>query len=187
MNKVQLRSIYKSKRKKITSEEINEISLRILKNLQSMAIWQYSNYHIFMPISTHKEINTLPIIRFLFESQKQVMVPKIKNSKMLCCLINSDTEFEIGKFNVPEPKSYEVIDPKEIEVVFMPMLICDQNGNRVGYGGGFYDRFLLNCRRDVIKIGLNSFAPITRIDDVQQTDVPLNYCVTADEIVSFTS
>lgn len=185
MTKSKLRKVYKSKRKRLSSEEVNQISLQILENLKSMEIWKNSSFHTFVPIKTQKEVNTLPLIDYLFEFNKKVIVPKVENDKMLSCLIDSETEFELGKFNVPEPKSFQLIDSEQIDVIFMPMLVCDQNGNRIGYGGGYYDQFLKECRKDIIKIGLNFFAPIPEIEDIFESDVPLDYCVTGDEIVSF--
>lgn len=185
MTKSELRTFYKSKRNEISSEKVNELSLQILEHLKSMPIWENSNFHIFIPILNQNEINTLPIIDYLFQFGKNVIVPKVQGDKMLSCLIDKNTAFESGKFNVPEPKYYQLFDPKEIDVIIMPMLICDQKGNRIGYGGGFYDRFLQECRNDVIKIGLNFFEPIQKMDEIYESDVPLNYCVTGDEIVSF--
>lgn len=185
MNKSELRAIYKSKRKELSSEKANEISLQILKYLQSMEIWENSNFHIFIPILNQNEINTLPIINHLFQLEKNVIVPKVEGDKMLSCLIDRNTAFESGKFNVPEPKNFQLFDSKEVDVVFMPMMICDKLGNRIGYGGGFYDRFLSECKKDVIKIGLNFFEPIDKIEDLFESDIPLDYCVTGTGIVSF--
>lgn len=185
MTKSELRKIYKSKRKELSSQEVNETSLRILENLKSMSIWENSTFHIFLPILNQNEINTLPIIDYLFGHKKQVIVPNVENDRMLSCLIDENTEFESGKFNVPEPKYFQLFDPQKIDVIFMPMMICDKKGNRIGYGGGYYDRFLKDCRNDTVKIGLNFFEPIEEIQDVFELDVPLDYCVTGDEVVSF--
>lgn len=185
MTKSELRTIYKSKRQKLSSEQVNQISFSILDNLKSMKIWENSVFHIFIPILSQNEIITFPIINYLFELKKQVVVPKIDDNKMLSCLIDKDTEFVSGKFNVPEPKYFQLIDSDKIDVVFLPMMICDKQGNRVGYGGGYYDRFLQDCRKDVIKIGLNFFEPVEKIEDVFESDIPLDYCVTGEGIVSF--
>lgn len=185
MTKSELRIIYKSKRKEFSTEEVNQISFQILDNLKSMEIWENSVFHIFMPILNHNEINTLPILNYLFELEKQVAVPKVEGEKMLGCLIEKKTEFVSGKFNVPEPQFFQLIDAKEVDVIFIPMLICDKKGNRVGYGGGYYDRFLKECKDNVLKIGLNLFEPIDKIEDVYESDISLDYCVTGDEIVSF--
>lgn len=185
MTKSELREIYKAKRQEFSPSKAQDISLQILENLKEMQIWNCSTFHVFVPILHHNEVNTLPLIKHLFESEKRVIVPKTENNRMLCCEIGADVEFESGRFNVPEPKKFQIINPKEIDVVLMPMLICDQNGNRVGYGGGFYDRFLKDCKKNVIKIGLNFFTPVDEIFDVFESDIPIDYCVTGDEIVSF--
>lgn len=187
MNKSELRAFYKAARNNLNEPEIRESGLKILEKLKTMEIWDFSVFHIFVPISQQKEINTYPIIDYLFQSGKRVVVPKVVGQRMISCEIQEDVKWETGVFNVPEPKEFREIDSQRIEVIFMPMLICDSKGNRVGYGGGFYDRFLQEVQGDALKIGLNFFAPIAEISDLKKTDIPVNYCVTSDEIVSFTS
>ena len=68
---------------------------------------------------------------------------------------------------------------------FPPLLYCDDSGNRVGYGKGFYDGFFENLDKDVKKIGVNFFPPKENIEDVFQKDVPLDYLVTPVEVLSF--
>lgn len=187
MTKSELRALYRSKRKELSSEAVNDISLQILENLKAMNIWGNSVFHIFMPILNQNEINTLPIINYLFKINKKVVIPKVEGDKMLNCLIDKNTELIVGKFNVPEPKYFQLIDSKYIEVVFLPMMICDKKGNRVGYGGGYYDRFLEKLQPNVLKIGINFFPPVSEISDVESTDIPLDYCVTGEEMLSFGS
>lgn len=160
--------------------------MKILHNLQKMPIWNYSVFHTFVPIENMHEVNTFPVIDYLFRLNKKVIVPKVEESQMLNCEIDKNVAWQKGKFSVPEPGKFHLIDSTEIEVLFIPMLICDQIGHRVGYGGGFYDRFLKDSKPAALKIGLNFFPPVERIDDVQNTDIPLDYCVTGEEIVSFT-
>jgi 5-formyltetrahydrofolate cyclo-ligase len=75
--------------------------------------------------------------------------------------------------------------PEEIDLVFVPLLCVDKKGNRVGYGKGYYDKFLKECRRDIIKIGFSYFEPVEKIDDVNRYDVKLNYCITPESFYSF--
>ena len=185
MTKSELRTLYKSKRKALLPEEVIEISLQILDNLKILDIWKNSVFHVFVPIAKNHEINTFHLIDYIFTKGKTVVVPKVEGLEMLNCEISPDVNWTTGKFGVPEPLEYELIDSERIEVVFLPMLICDKKGNRVGYGGGYYDRFLEKLNPNVIKIGLNFFSPISEIEDVEIFDIPLDYCVTGEEIVSF--
>jgi 5-formyltetrahydrofolate cyclo-ligase len=72
-----------------------------------------------------------------------------------------------------------------IDVVFVPLLAYDKQGNRVGYGKGFYDKFLSLCKPEVVKIGLSFFEPEDLIDDVFENDVKLDYCVTSERVICF--
>ena len=67
--------------------------------------------------------------------------------------------------------------PSEIDVVLVPLLCSDGQGYRVGYGKGFYDRFLVKCRPDCRKIGLSYFPPVDRIEDVTESDVKMDEVV----------
>ena len=75
--------------------------------------------------------------------------------------------------------------PKKIDVVFVPLLAFDSKGHRVGYGKGFYDRFLNECRKDVITVGLSFFEAEDEFIEANETDVPLDYCVTPLKVYSF--
>ena len=75
----------------------------------------------------------------------------------------------------------EEISPKSIDVVFIPLLAFDNQGNRVGYGKGFYDKFLSECREDVLRVGVSFFPSEEKIIDVLQTDISLQYCVTPEK------
>ncbi len=185
MTKSELRKIYKNKRFQLFQSEIQQLSFKILENLKQMDIWDFSVYHIFIPIEQNHEINTFPIIEDLFWQNKRVVVPKVKGLDLINCEIQKEVEFESGPFNVLEPKEFQSVDNQEIELVFMPMMVCDKAGNRIGYGGGFYDRWLNQIEKKPLKIGLNFFPPIDHIQDRNKWDVRLDYSVTPDEIVSF--
>jgi 5-formyltetrahydrofolate cyclo-ligase len=86
---------------------------------------------------------------------------------------------------IPEPSmKLPPILPTDLDVVFIPLLQADTQGNRLGYGKGFYDRYLALCRPNVIKIGLNFFEPIPSIP-AEKTDIPLNYLITPNRVYEF--
>jgi 5-formyltetrahydrofolate cyclo-ligase len=92
-----------------------------------------------------------------------------------------------NKYDIPEPIHGKIVPALEIDAVFIPLLGFDVNGNRVGYGKGFYDRFLSECRPDVVKIGLSFFDPVEKINDLNKYDIPLDLCITPGKIWDFRS
>ena len=78
---------------------------------------------------------------------------------------------------IPEP-IHKAIYQSNPDLILVPLLGFDKKGNRVGYGKGFYDRFLAKCRSDVLKVGVSFFEPTDRISDVSPFDIRLDYCIT---------
>lgn len=188
MLKEDLRSKYTNLRSEISREQLLNSSLSIANKLLELPIWSFDYYHIFLPISERNEIDTSFILSILQGKDKNVILPKVfsKNS-MKHYLLTDNTKLRTSNWGVPEPVDGIELMPSKIDVVFVPLLVFDQKGNRVGYGKGFYDRFLGECKPEVIKVGLSLFGPEDKIDDVTKNDVPLNYCVTPDSIYSLTS
>nr|MCU0396414.1 5-formyltetrahydrofolate cyclo-ligase [Chitinophagaceae bacterium] len=95
------------------------------------------------------------------------------------------TEWGLSSFGVEEPLTGKPVDPGMIDLVFVPLLAFDKKGYRVGYGKGYYDRFLKRCRPDVMTLGLSLFPPVEAIGDLHTNDVPLKYCITPHKIYAF--
>lgn len=100
-------------------------------------------------------------------------------------LLTDSTSLQKNRWNVPEPVDGLEVPLSKIDVVFVPLMAFDRKGNRVGYGKGFYDRFLSQCRAGVKKIGLSLFEAEEAIADVSNNDIALDYCITPDKIYSF--
>jgi 5-formyltetrahydrofolate cyclo-ligase len=86
---------------------------------------------------------------------------------------------------VKEAIQTEVVKEKEVDMILVPLLAYDLKGNRVGYGKGFYDRFLTNCRSGVQKVGLSYFEPLDFIEGTDSFDVMLNACINPEKIWRF--
>jgi 5-formyltetrahydrofolate cyclo-ligase len=99
--------------------------------------------------------------------------------------VTKNTTFTKNRFNIFEPDGNEVIDPQLIDAVFVPLLAFDSRGYRVGYGKGYYDRYLAGCAQDVVKLGFSYFEAIDMIEDINEFDVPLNYCITPMRVYEF--
>ncbi len=187
MNKQLLRQKAKAERQKLSQEEIEDKSLAIANQLLRMDIWDKLYYHLFLTIEEQKEINTEYILQILAGKDKEIVISKcnFESLSMRHFLLTDNTKIKKNSYNVPEPVDGLEVPDAKIDVVFVPLLAYDKQGNRVGYGKGFYDNFLNKCKPETIKIGLSFFPPEEKIDDVSESDVKLDFCVTPEVIYTF--
>jgi 5-formyltetrahydrofolate cyclo-ligase len=187
MNKKYLRQKAKAEREKLSQEEIEDKSLAIANQLLRMDIWDKLYYHLFLTIEEQKEINTEYILQILAGKDKETVLSKSDFStvEMTHYLLTDSTKIKKNGYNIPEPMDGIEVPVAKINVVFVPLLAYDKQGNRVGYGKGFYDDFLNKCSPETIKIGLSFFPPEEKFEDVSANDVKLDFCVTPDEIIEF--
>lgn len=187
MNKIELRKKYKDLRSLLSAEELEEKSLAIANQLLKLAIWQKTYYHLFLSIEKQKEINTEYILQILAGKDKEIVISKsdFETGRMTHFLLTDNTKIIKNDYGIPEPVDGLEVPVVKIDVVFVPLLAFDKNGHRVGYGKGFYDRFLSECKPTTIKIGLSFFEPEDLIEDVFESDIKLNYCITPQSIHTF--
>ncbi|WP_375238141.1 5-formyltetrahydrofolate cyclo-ligase [Aurantibacter sp.] len=187
MTKAELRKSYKSKRVALTHNQIEDLSVAIANQILQLQIWDKEYYHVFLPIVNQKEINTEYLLHVLQGKDKHCIISKsdFKAFKMTNFLLQDNTKIVVNSYGIPEPVNGIEIDNSKIEVVFIPLLAYDIKGNRVGYGKGFYDRFLSECNPNCIKIGLSFYKPEEDIKGVLKTDIKLDYCVTPNAIFEF--
>lgn len=186
-NKKELRLKSKTLRNALSENEIEEMSLAVANKILTLPIWEKTYFHIFLPITEQKEVNTEFILHLLSGKDKEIIVSKadFETRNMTHFLLTDNTRIKKNAYNIPEPVDGIEVPSHKIDVVFVPLLAFDKKGHRVGYGKGFYDKFLSECKPDVIKIGLSFFDPEELITDVFEGDVKLDYCVTPDEVHSF--
>jgi 5-formyltetrahydrofolate cyclo-ligase len=180
MKKIELRKLYKQKRKELSEDTIMKLQEKMYAQIFQLDFSESQNIHVFLPIERQKEINTYPIIAFLRSKSKNIIVSKsdFNTATLTHFILEKDTELSINEYGIPEPVNAKEIDVKDIDLVFVPLLISDENRYRVGYGKGFYDRFLSLCKPSVKTIGLNFFEPIKEISDINEFDVPLDIMIT---------
>ena len=186
-NKNELRLEYKGLRHLLSDNEIEEKSLAVANKILTLPIWENTYFHIFLPITEQKEVNTEFILHLLSGKDKEIIVSKadFETRNMTHFLLTDNTRIRKNEYNIPEPVDGIEIPSHKIDVVFVPLLAFDKKGHRVGYGKGFYDKFLSECKPDIIKIGLSFFEPEELIIDVFEGDIKLDYCVTPNSIHSF--
>ncbi|MBK5214712.1 MAG: 5-formyltetrahydrofolate cyclo-ligase [Flavobacteriaceae bacterium] len=185
-DKKTLRLKYKKLRENLSEDSIDEMSLQIANQALKIPIWNKTYYHIFLPISSKKEVNTEFLMHILQGKDKSIAVSKadFDSGEMNHFLLQENTVFNTSEYGIPEPVSGIEISPEMLEVVFVPLLGYDQNGHRIGYGKGFYDRFLAKCNPNAVFVGLSFFEPEPKIF-FEATDVPLNFCITPKKILDF--
>ncbi|MFG6686837.1 5-formyltetrahydrofolate cyclo-ligase [Mariniflexile sp. HNIBRBA6329] len=187
MLKAELRKKYKKLRNALSTTQIDDLSIAIANQLLKLPIWEHAFYHVFLAIEEHKEVNTDYILNILSGKDKHIVISKsdFETGLMTNFLLTDNTVIKKNSYNIPEPVDGIEISNDKIEVVFIPLLAFDKQGNRVGYGKGFYDRFLANCKPETIKIGLSFFEAENEITDVFESDVRLDYCVMPKTIYRF--
>ncbi|MFK5968826.1 MAG: 5-formyltetrahydrofolate cyclo-ligase [Candidatus Marithrix sp.] len=163
-------------------------SLAIKNNFfNSFDLSEIQKLHVFLPIS--QEINTWLIIKEIFQNYPNISIvtskSNLQNYTMESYYLDKNTQLENNRWNIPEPINARKCLDEEIDMILLPLLAFDQRGFRVGYGKGFYDRFLLKCHQDIIKIGLSKFEPVDQIDDINEYDIKMDFCVMAEHIWVF--
>ncbi len=185
-NKFFLRKYFKKQRSLLDINQVKELNTRIFKNLLELNIWEKSCYHLYLSNEINNEAETGEIINLLFKKHKRVFVPKIQGSNLMNIEIDNNTNYSLNYLGIKEPLSSNQKDTNLLEVIFVPLLVFDKLGHRVGYGGGYYDKFLGNIKDDILKIGLSLFEPIDKIQDIEKHDISLDYTITPKRIYDFT-
>ena len=184
MNKKALRALYRQKRASIPPEQQAQLSQQIVEQTLLLPIWDKQVFHSFLSIPSFGEVDTEPLIRLLQEQGKTLVVSRtvMETVRMEHFRYDPSQIQANNKWHIPEPQGGIPVKSEEIEVVFVPLLAYDTKGNRVGYGKGFYDNFLAECKSETLKIGLSFFPAEPHIEDVREGDIPLDYVVTPEGI-----
>ncbi len=186
--KNELRQDYRQLRKQLSGDEVNDLSRKITKQL---GIWLdgqegLTHFHLFFPIAKFNEVNTFYIKQLLEQQDKTLFTSQVNRdeNRLDTLQLPPDAAFFLDEWGIPVPQESVRITSTKIQVVFVPLLAYDKSGHRLGFGKGFYDRFLASLEQPVLKLGLSFFAPEERIP-VEPHDIPLDYCITPGQIWSF--
>lgn len=188
--KAGLRRLFIEKREAITRSAYWAMNDHILQQVALVDWTVYKTIHIFLPASEKKEVDTFSILDYFKQSHPEIKiaVPRTDFENNLLVHVLYDPVYTIlgrNKYNIPEPIHGKLVPSSKIDAVIVPLLVFDFIGNRIGYGKGFYDRFLSQCRPEVKKIGLSFFDPVDKINDMNEQDIPLDCCITPDKIWEF--
>jgi len=186
MQKKEIRAAFRQKRSDLTHQAVTRMEDLLLIRAQQAGLPPVTMLMGYMADVSRNEpdpTNIMRWLRFMSPGMMEVM-PRIhhSNGDMDAVIFEEGQTLILNPFGIAEPAGGEVVDPEEIDLIFIPMLAFDQQGYRVGYGKGYYDRFLSRCRRDCLKVGLSFFEPIEMIEDVHAGDVRLDLCITPEQV-----
>ena len=187
MEKAKLRDKYRQLRLQLPPGELERLSEAIIEQALTHFQLEEKTISLYLPIERSREINTYLLLERARNIGATVAVPKtnFETLEMRHYVLDQLVQLEVNEYCITEPKKGKVIAADRLDVVFVPLLAVDKQGNRVGYGKGFYDRFLRKCAPGCQFIGLHYFELEDRIDDVLPTDIRLNAVVMPDKVVRF--
>jgi 5-formyltetrahydrofolate cyclo-ligase len=187
MNKQALRKQALDARAALSEADFQNRSQQIANHfLESVDLSAIRVLHTFLPVIAKKEPDTWLIINRIKSIYPaiQISIPKISGDHVKNYFLEGDGQLEVNKFGISEPTFGEETSDEAIDIVLVPLLAADIKGNRIGYGKGYYDRFLGACTKDCLKIGLSLFDPIDHIP-AEAHDIPLDQLITPQGIISF--
>ncbi len=189
MTKKQLRKIYIDKRQDISLPDMHLLIASMLEHFQQIPL-TLVHYLLSFKASTAKlEIPVHFFEEYIRTENREAIIcfPRadFQTSEMEAYEDNDNLQWEQASFGIEQPCAGDLVLPAQLDCVLIPLLAFDERGYRVGYGRGFYDRYLKRCRQDVIKIGVSFYEAEPIISDTNEYDVPLSYCVTPQRLYVF--
>lgn len=188
MTKKELREFYIDKRKKLLPNEVDFLNNRVAEKFNDLNLESVKIVHIFYPISGKREVDSLVLKEGITKRNPDVkyVLPKVNHDTGLLSNIlwEQDTPLSVNRWGIVEPEYGFDIPINTIDLIIIPLLAFDKQGNRLGYGKGFYDRFLSQCRPDTLKVGVSYFEPEDSIE-TDNFDIPLDMCITPEKVWKF--
>jgi len=189
MKKEELRRVFLAKRRNLAPASLSILNGKIVDQFfDHFEIEKFKAIHVFLPILRNNEVNTWLIIKKISQEfpETKIIVSKsnFKTLEMSHYLYTEKMQFSESSIGIPEPINAAQYSG-EFDMVLLPMLAFDLEGNRVGYGKGFYDRFLSISGINSLKVGLSFFEPIDKIEDKNEFDVKMDFCLTGERVYGF--
>ncbi len=130
------------------SLNVKEISEKIVANILKLETYKKANHiMLFYPLGSEVDLRSL-----LNDDKKHFYLPKVNGKELLACPYKIGDDLVISSFNTQEPTSIPINDTSILDIILVPALMVDKKLNRLGYGGGFYDRFLSKQSSSSLKI-----------------------------------
>ncbi|MCR6514760.1 5-formyltetrahydrofolate cyclo-ligase [Clostridium sp. LY3-2] len=167
----------------LKKEENSLKDSKIFKNLISLNSYKRAK-KIFIYIGFGSEINTKSLIEIMLREGKEVFVPKVLEEEMIALKITSLNNLIESKFKILEPIGEKSdIDGEEFDLIIMPGVAFDRSGNRIGYGKGYYDKYLKDIKSDIKKIALAYELQLIEEIETEEHDLKVDSIITENEII----
>lgn len=180
-----LRDQVLSDRKEIPEEEWRDKSFAIKNSLKNSDFFKEAEVvHTYISMNERREVNTDELIEELFESEKKIIVPvtNFSDHSLTHIELHSFGELITNKWGVREPENKDdEVEPEDLDLIIIPMAAADRKGNRLGYGQGFYDRFLEQTVG--LKVGLVFSDFLFDEIPAEEFDVKLDVIITEEELI----
>jgi 5-formyltetrahydrofolate cyclo-ligase len=189
VTKSELRRRYLEWRSRLSVAEAAMMSAEIAERFFSgIDLADVRRVHTFIRIRKFNEIDTSNIYFRLWRDHPEIktFAPRMdaETGELSSVVFDAKTGFTENDWGIREPEG-DAADPAGLDLVIVPLLCFDVRGHRVGYGKGFYDRFLARCRPDCRKVGVSYFQPENMIADITETDIQLDACITPGRLFRF--
>jgi len=186
-SKESLRRKFLQQRSSLSREDWENLSQKILNRFFELELWEKVKL-LTCYVSFNNEVNTLPILREAIKQNKQVAVPRVNANKdglSFYEIKDIERDLELGSFKIlePIPERTKQISPEIPELHIVPGIVFDKKGFRIGYGRGYYDKFLNTISQEAIKVALAfDFQVIDKIP-VGVNDIPIDLIITDKKII----
>jgi 5-formyltetrahydrofolate cyclo-ligase len=191
MNKSECREHFLALRRNLSREEWQLKNDQILDRLVKLCLkLSPGEGLLFFPIEKKREVDLRKLPNMLYENGKSWSwsLPVMnENQGLNACRWIKDEPLLEAKFGVLEPQSIpeRKLNGSAISLIILPLIIADQNGNRVGYGKGFYDRFMSSEATNALRVGVSMFSPIHEISDINPMDQRLHILICPEKSLAF--
>lgn len=185
--KQKLREQFLQRRLQLRDETYLTKSARIIERLKQQPEYQDAEkLHCYVSMQKRHEVNTIPFIKELLDQDKKLAVPvtDFQKNVLHSRYITRFEDLQENKWGVLEPVAGEIAKPGEFDLVIVPMVGGDYNKNRIGYGKGFYDRFLSESGGAAVAVGLLFEDCLVESIPIEEFDIPMDKLITEERVIA---
>lgn len=173
-DKKRMRELLAQKRRLLSKEDIAEQSSKVVAAVEQMPSFQ-SAKTVLIYYPTHNEVDLLSLIK-RYKKEKTFLFPVVHRKTMTACPYEGNAKMHRGKFNIPEPTTEPYVG--DIDLILVPGVGFDKRGNRLGRGGGYYDKFITRLGRKTLLVGVGYDFQLVEEVPANRWDKRLDYVVT---------